>query len=636
MGAEDSDTADAADGILKPVTVYDGHMSSPAGEENGDTDVRAVFSSAGPGEPLSTGEVADAVGRDPTVVADQLAALAKAGVLDSKSIDGGKRLWWERSTNDRGPFEATGSLARRVVEVIGEPVFEIDADGTLVAVNDAFTALLGSDREEVQGRPLSSIGPGNVTTQLDARLRATEDETTTTDLSLEFELERVDGTTVPVTTAFGVWTDDAGALLGAVGIVRDDRDRNAREETLARQQERLAILNDLHDIVSDVTAAALEGSTRDEIEDAVCTKLVQSDAYAGACIAEVDPTGSELQPRIERGFDGYADEVTISTDPESPLGQGPAARAVRTREVQTCPNVQADPTFEPWREVAARHGFSGCVAIPICHESTLYGLLCLYTDRDDAFDEDERAVIGQLGETVGHAISAAERKRAMMSDDIIEIGLQCRDFFETLGLSHSPSGTAEFHQTVPVGDDSYVLYGTASDGGLAAVEALVDADETPQYESYEVISTDGDEASFEITLANAPIPSVVAANGGYVDDVQLVDGDLFTRVHLPPGADVSRLIAGLRDNYPGIEPVTRRQKTKRRLTEDDVSSVLESALTERQLAALKAGYYAGFFEWPRDSSGEDVAETLDISPATFHQHVRTAERKILDEFLDGR
>ncbi|MFC3957709.1 bacterio-opsin activator domain-containing protein [Halovivax cerinus] len=613
-------------------------MSSPVDENGVDAELCAMFSTVGTGEPVTTTEIAARLDRDPQVVADRLESLATDSRVESKPLDGSDRIWWrssiESESDDRESFEASGSLARRVVEVIGEPVLEIDAAGTVVAVNKAFATLVGYGRESVHGRPLSTIGPDDVVDRIDERLQSADDETTSIDLCLEFELETADGSAVPVSASFGAWRGDDGNLLGAVGVVRDERDRHEREATLARQQERLAVLNGLNDVVRDVTAAALEGSTRDEIERAVCDRLVASDAYVATWVAEVDPIIEELTPRVERGFDGYVDSVTISTDPDSPHGQGPAGRAARTMEPQACRDVCSHPAFEPWLDELDAHDITSCMAIPIVHGSTLYGLLGVYSSRTDAFGDDERAVVGQLGETVGHAISAAERKRAMTSDEVIEIGLQCRGFFASLGLETSFTGTATFRQTIPIGDGSYVLYGNARDGGLSAIEILVDAEETPHYESYEVISRDGEETTFKAHLSDAPIPSVVSANGGYVDDVQLVDGDMFTRVHLPPGADINRLVEDIQACYPDFEPVTRRQKSIQRRTGEHYSSILDSILTERQLAAIEAGYHAGFFEWPRHSSGEDVAETLDISPATFHQHIRTAERKILDELLD--
>jgi len=42
----------------------------------------------------------------------------------------------------------------------------------------------------------------------------------------------------------------------------------------------------------------------------------------------------------------------------------------------------------------------------------------------------------------------------------------------------------------------------------------------------------------------------------------------------------------------------------------------------------------GYYEWPRDCTGQDVADELGITSATFSEHVFAAERKIL-AFLFG-
>lgn len=66
-----------------------------------------------------------------------------------------------------------------------------------------------------------------------------------------------------------------------------------------------------------------------------------------------------------------------------------------------------------------------------------------------------------------------------------------------------------------------------------------------------------------------------------------------------------------------------------------VNTDLDIDLTDRQRAAVEAAYFSGFFEWPRDSSGEEVAESLDITSPTFHQHVRAAENKVFTALFDG-
>ncbi|MFD1514378.1 helix-turn-helix domain-containing protein [Halomarina rubra] len=52
-------------------------------------------------------------------------------------------------------------------------------------------------------------------------------------------------------------------------------------------------------------------------------------------------------------------------------------------------------------------------------------------------------------------------------------------------------------------------------------------------------------------------------------------------------------------------------------------------LTERQNEVLETAYFSGFFEWPRETSGLELASMLGVSQPTVSWHVRTGERKLL-------
>jgi predicted DNA binding protein len=49
---------------------------------------------------------------------------------------------------------------------------------------------------------------------------------------------------------------------------------------------------------------------------------------------------------------------------------------------------------------------------------------------------------------------------------------------------------------------------------------------------------------------------------------------------------------------------------------------------------IQTAYFSGFFESARESTGEDVADTLGISPQAFYQHARTVQRKLFAALFD--
>jgi len=63
-------------------------------------------------------------------------------------------------------------------------------------------------------------------------------------------------------------------------------------------------------------------------------------------------------------------------------------------------------------------------------------------------------------------------------------------------------------------------------------------------------------------------------------------------------------------------------------SEYDLYSRFMDALTDRQREVVQTAYYSGFFESPRENTGEEVATMLDISPPAFYEHVRAVQRKL--------
>jgi predicted DNA binding protein len=120
-----------------------------------------------------------------------------------------------------------------------------------------------------------------------------------------------------------------------------------------------------------------------------------------------------------------------------------------------------------------------------------------------------------------------------------------------------------------------------------------------------------------------------------VQEATIEDGGFYSTVRFPTTVAASGVVDAVQETYPTAELVSRQQVTRSDETRDRISRALTEDLTDRQRAALEAAVYSGFFEWPRDASGEDVARSLDIAPPTFHQHLRKAQRKVFESvFLD--
>ncbi|WP_255171321.1 bacterio-opsin activator domain-containing protein [Natrononativus amylolyticus] len=194
-------------------------------------------------------------------------------------------------------------------------------------------------------------------------------------------------------------------------------------------------------------------------------------------------------------------------------------------------------------------------------------------------------------------------------------------------------GQITFDHVVATSDRAHLVYGTMTPDARATLDAL--ADQAADLDSMTVISEADDRVRFEARFAELPLRSAVASRGGSVEEVRLEDGDLHLQFHLPPSVDVPALTETVHATYPTVQFLAKRQVPRPRDSVTQLRQSLYEDLTDRQRAVLEAAYHRGYFEWPRDASGEELADSLGIAPATFAQHLRKAEQVVVDSLLSS-
>ncbi len=411
------------------------------------------------------------------------------------------------------------------------------------------------------------------------------------------------------------------------------------ERQIARQRDQLEALDHLHKVVRETTHLVIDQSTRTEIEQTVCATLTGSQSYDYAWLGEIDGKNNSIGIRATSTSDfgddtadtgaasESADDAAVDTfDIETALGGDTVRQALWTREIQTSRVGTERADFDWLADSTQKYEFQSIAAVPIVYDSTLYGIFCIYATRDAAFTENETAMLTHLGEVIGHAIAAVERKQALMSEELIEVELEVPNRFTAESL---PNADWEFtiDQTVVGPDGTYLAYGTTANADLEAIEAIVDQrDDT----TLTVLGEGDTRVRILFHLTAPPVVSMLAAHGWATKQSVVINGDCYLTIHLPAGDDVRRMVELVSEHYPETSLLARRQIHSEQEPNTAHSQTLLGGLTERQQTVLKAAHAAGYFEWPRDASGQEVAALLGISPATFHQHLRICEKKLIE------
>jgi len=181
-----------------------------------------------------------------------------------------------------------------------------------------------------------------------------------------------------------------------------NRVRNAVEQY--RASRRAIDLDRIRTLATEINQALVRADSRAEAETRICEVISDAEPYVFAWIGSVDAETDRIEPRESAGTDdGYLDDVTITVD-DTARGQGPAGTAVREQRLAVSQCVAEDLGFEPWREAALERGYQAVASVPLEHDDTMYGVLTVYADRTGAFDDDERSLLGELGDDIAHAL----------------------------------------------------------------------------------------------------------------------------------------------------------------------------------------------------------------------------------------
>ncbi len=127
---------------------------------------------------------------------------------------------------------------------------------------------------------------------------------------------------------------------------------------------------------------------------------------------------------------------------------------------------------------------------------------------------------------------------------------------------------------------------------------------------------------------------VVEETGHPVWDVHAVDGALVLSFYASDVDEVRDVVSELDRAFDDV--AIRRLTRSGPDRSDDGPLVLDgSGLTARQRQVLHTAHEMGYFAHPRSANAAQVAAELEISSATFREHLATAQAKLLDHVLEA-
>lgn len=523
-----------------------------------------------------------------------------------------------------GSFEAVADLidagVGELVEVARVSVFRYDrVDHALRPVTGADEAAVGPDDDSV-------VWSAFMSGESEVRAREGDDAGSVLAASLDGFGAFVVESSEP--QAFDGMRGAMVHLLGYVAVqslerLRREHALGKRERELQQQSDRLDRLQRVTRNLLDAEKAIADAESREALETAVCEELAQEDRFGLVWIGGLE--GDRLVPRAWSGVErGYLDDTDFSLQPTNGV---PSVRAARDRTPVHVSNVSQGLGEEPWRRRLLNRGIHEVLSLPLSHGDAIYGVLTLCASVPATFDELSRSVFAEIADAVAYGLDIVERERTLANGGGVELEVRLADSTDLFQrLAREVDGTVTFDGVVSQSEGTRTLYLTVTDAPASRVREF--CSDAASVDDVASVADRGDTGSFAVTMAEPTLVSWLAATGTTIRQLTATPSGTRLRVEMATSANVRGFLESLQEEYANAELVGRQSRQRDVESGRLAATRLTEQLTDRQLEVLNTAYLNGYFEWPRERSGEEVASQLDITQPTFNNHLRVAERKL--------
>lgn len=439
-----------------------------------------------------------------------------------------------------------------------------------------------------------------------------------------------DGTEFRVTEVISPLRDDQGRHRGFAVFVRDVSVAHEELEAVRSRRDELEEQYAVSQAHRAVTRSLFESTDHEEIETKSCAALTGSRAYECAWIDRATHSSRHTNWRAASGIEPSDVDRLVPDDWQTEAAIEPPAadesKVVSERGVDV--PIDRDDGSD---ETGAGRG--AIARVSLWYGDTVYGTLTVVTDRADAFDHEERRWLETIGQQIGYAIAAVRRRNLLLSDRVVELELACRDddsFF--VDASNRLDCRFELDSIVPVSESTQLYYLRLEGASPADVFDL--AADDPGIDDHRLVETDEEGWRIEFVVRGSS-PALTLTEYGVTVLEAVTDGGVTTlTAECAADADLRTIVSGLRSAFPDSELVGKREAERTVQTAREFREGLEDRLTDRQEAALRAAYFGGYYDWPRESTAEEIADAMGISSPTLHNHLRKGQHELLRTFFD--
>jgi PAS domain S-box-containing protein len=278
----------------------------------------------------------------------------------------------------------------------------LEPDGKVIFVNNTPLDVAGITLDDVKGKMFYDAFWWQYSEE--ARQQIKEDIESCASgetLAHEIEIQTAEGGLIWIEYSMHPIYDDDGKIKYLVPEGRDITDRKRAEEHIQHLQRVLKAIRNINQLI-------VHEKNRQKLLQGACEILNQTRDYKLVWIGLVEEGTKDVLPAAQAGYEeGYLKSVKITWD-DSEAGKGPTGTAIKTKKPFVMRGIVGDPRYKPWREEAIKRGYASSAAVPLVYEDRVFGALNVYAAFSDAFDEEEIALLVEVGQDIAFALHNIE------------------------------------------------------------------------------------------------------------------------------------------------------------------------------------------------------------------------------------
>ncbi len=212
-----------------------------------------------------------------------------------------------------------------------------------------------------------------------------------------------------------------------------------KEEARRQAEAKVARLTHIYAALSECNQAIVRCSGAEELFPQVCRFAVEFGGMKLAWIGWVDQDTQMIRPAASFGEGTEVlRDIVISTDANSPLGQGAAGKAVRELSPFWVQDYLNDPVTAPWHEQGRRFGWRASAVLPLTRNDVAVGVFVLLSGEQNAFDEAVRNLLVEMAMDISFALTTfgREQERLRMHEALRESESRFRELYEKAPLPY--------------------------------------------------------------------------------------------------------------------------------------------------------------------------------------------------------